>query len=185
MTLDEIRVEIDAVDAQMKILFLKRMECSHHVAEIKAVTGSDVFAPERERSIIEKRTKDVEEVCDEYVAFLRHLMSASRRFQYGILRDMQDQVLSSCLEKAGLDEAQEHRQVEVSFSCKKASSDLHLYLDMVKLNGILIDKITLTAEDNLQTIRLILDGNLKEKPLRQLLCQLGKETENFAILSLR
>lgn len=70
MTLDEIRVEIDAVDAQMKILFLKRMECSRHVAEIKAVTGSDVFAPERERSIIEKQTKDVEEVCDEYVAFL-------------------------------------------------------------------------------------------------------------------
>ena len=100
MTLDEIRVEIDAVDAQMKILFLKRMECSRHVAEIKAVTGSDVFAPERERSIIEKQTKDVEEVCDEYVAFLRHLMSASRRFQYGILRDMQDQVLSSCLQKA-------------------------------------------------------------------------------------
>ena len=28
MTLDEIRVEIDAVDTQMKPLFLKRMECA-------------------------------------------------------------------------------------------------------------------------------------------------------------
>ncbi len=185
MTLDEIRAEIDAVDAQMKSLFLKRMECSRHVAEVKAITGSDVFAPERERSIIEKRTRDVEEACEEYVAFLRHLMSLSRRFQYGILTDMQDQVLSSCLEKAGLDESQEHRQVEISFSCKKDSSDLNLYLDMVKLNEILIDEAGLHTENGHQTIRMILDGNLAEKPLRRLLCQLGKETENFAILALR
>ena len=33
MTLDEIRVEIDAVDGQMKPLFLKRMECARSVAE--------------------------------------------------------------------------------------------------------------------------------------------------------
>ena len=36
MTLDEIRVEIDAVDTQMKPLFLKRMECAKQVAEAKA-----------------------------------------------------------------------------------------------------------------------------------------------------
>ena len=104
MTLDEIRVEIDAVDTQMKPLFLKRMECAKQVAEAKAKTGGDVFVLERELSIIEKRAGDVDkEVYDEYVAFLRHLMSVSRRYQYGILTGMQDKVLSSAEKEAGID----------------------------------------------------------------------------------
>ena len=43
MTLEEVRAGIDAVDTQMKPLFLKRMECGKHVAEVKAQTGGDVF----------------------------------------------------------------------------------------------------------------------------------------------
>ena len=35
MTLEEVRAGIDAVDTQMKPLFLKRMECGKHVAEVK------------------------------------------------------------------------------------------------------------------------------------------------------
>lgn len=38
MTLEEVRAGIDAVDTQMKPLFLKRMECGKHVAEVKAQT---------------------------------------------------------------------------------------------------------------------------------------------------
>ena len=48
MTLEEVRKEIDAIDSQMKPLFLKRMECSRHVAEAKAKTGGDVFSKARE-----------------------------------------------------------------------------------------------------------------------------------------
>ena len=55
MTLEEVRAGIDAVDTQMKPLFLKRMECGKHVAEVKAQTGGDVFVLERELEIIEKR----------------------------------------------------------------------------------------------------------------------------------
>lgn len=185
MTLDEIRIKIDAIDAQMKPLFLNRMECSRHVAEVKAVTGGDVFVPEREQAIIEKRAKDVDAVYDEYVEFLRHLMSISRRFQYGILTGMQEQVLSACLKKSRLDESQEHKQVEISFSCEKNSSNLNLAIDMVRLNKISMDELTLFTENDKQTVRMVLDGNLTSNPLRQLLCQLCKETENFAILSLR
>ena len=78
MTLEEARADIDAVDTQMKPLFLKRMECAKKVAEVKAQTGGDVFVLERELSIIEKRAGDVDkEVYDEYVTFLRHLMSVT------------------------------------------------------------------------------------------------------------
>lgn len=183
--MDEIRVKIDEIDTQMKPLFLKRMECARYVAEAKAVTGGDVFVLERELAIIEKRAHDVEGVYDEYVAFLRHLMSVSRRFQYGILTKMQEQVISESLGKAGLDADEPHKQVEISFCCKKTVSDLNLYLDMVKLNGILVDSLKLCTKDGSQKVTMILDGNLRDKHLRQLLCQLGKEAENFAIITLR
>ena len=70
MTLEEVRKEIDAIDSQMKPLFLKRMECSRHVAEAKAKTGGDVFSKAREDEIINKRAAEVNaEVREEYVAF--------------------------------------------------------------------------------------------------------------------
>ena len=53
MTLDEIRVRIDAIDTQMKPLFVNRMECAAQVAAAKAKTGGDVFVLERELAIIE------------------------------------------------------------------------------------------------------------------------------------
>ena len=59
MTLEEVRKEIDAIDSQMKPLFLKRMECSRHVAEAKAKNGGDVFSKAREDEIINKRAADV------------------------------------------------------------------------------------------------------------------------------
>ena len=102
MTLDEIRVKIDTIDTQIKPLFFDRMDCSRQVAEAKREMGSDsVFMLERELSIIEKRAADVDPVLyDEYVAFLRHLMSVSRRYQYGILTEMQDKALAAAEEKA-------------------------------------------------------------------------------------
>lgn len=55
--MEEVRAGIDAVDTQMKPLFLKRMECGKHVAEVKAQTGGDVFVLERELEIIEKEPR--------------------------------------------------------------------------------------------------------------------------------
>lgn len=187
MTLDEIRVQIDAIDTQMKPLFLDRMECAKHVAEAKAEMGSDsVFVLERELSIIEKRAADVDSVLyDEYVAFLRHLMSVSRRYQYGILKDLQEKVLTAELEKAGLDENVEHHQVKIGFSCDKATSDLNLFINMTKLNKIEVDQIKLRTEDGRQKITMVLDGNIKDGSMRQLLCQIAKESEDFWIVELR
>lgn len=186
MTLDEVRVEIDRIDSQIKPLFLQRMECSKHVAEAKAVTGGDVFVLERELAIIEKRTADVDEsVRSEYVAFLRHLMSVSRRYQYGMLTEMQETVLASALEAAGLDGTVDHSQVEIAFTCSKEASDLNLFINIVRLNEINIDSMKLESQDGTQTVTMVLDGNMNEKFMRCMLCQIGKEAENFQILSLR
>lgn len=185
MTLDEVRVEIDSVDSQMKPLFLQRMECARHVAEAKAVTGGDVYVPEREQIIIKKRSQGVEEFQEEYETFLLHLMSVSRRFQYGLLTGMQDQVLEGCLKHAELDPEKEYSQMKIAFQCSKSESCLNLCINMVKLNGILLDELELHTEDGMQKVCMVLDGNLNQKNMRQLLCQIAKETENFEIVELR
>ena len=68
----------------MKPLFLRRMKCGKHIAEVKAQTGGDVFVLERELEIIEKRATDVDpEIQGKNIkTFLRHLISLCRK--YGI-----------------------------------------------------------------------------------------------------
>lgn len=186
MTLDEIRVEIDAVDSQIKPLFLRRMKCAEHVAAAKAGTGGNVFVAERENQIIERRTADVDPVVrGEYSAFLRHLMSVSRRYQYRILEGMQEEVLAAALGAAGLDAGTPHSQVEIGFQCPKENGSLNLFMDAARLNGISIDFMELKARGGMQQIRLVLDGSLLEPDMRCLLCQLGKEAGEFKILALR
>lgn len=187
MNLDEIRAKIDQLDTQIKPLFLERMACAKHVAEAKAAMGSEsVFVLERELAIIEKRGADVDaSVYDEYAAFLQHLMSVSRRYQYGILTELQDKVLRDELEKAGLDAQTAHTQVKIAFVCEKAASDLNLFLNMAKLNQIMIDEMKLVTKDGWQEAELVLDGNIAETGMRWFLCQTAKESEGFRIVELR
>lgn len=184
MNLDEIRVKIDQVDTQIKPLFLERMECAGQVAKAKAAMGSDsVFVPERELAIIEKRAADAgEDIYAEYVTFLRHLMSVSRSYQYGILTKLQDKVIGEELEKAGLDAQAEHTQVKISFECEKAASDLNLYINMAKLNQVMIDGMNLVTQDGIQKVEMVLDGNANDPNMRRLLCQIAKEAKNFRIV---
>lgn len=186
MTLDEVRVEIDSVDTKVKPLFLKRMECAKAVAEVKSQTGGDVFVLERELAIIEKRAGDVQkEVYDEYVMFLRTLMSISRRYQYGFLKGMQDNVINDALAKSGLDSSVAHENIEISFTCDKATSDLNLYLNMAKLNDVSVNAMSLKTDKGIQKVIIEFDGTINDSKVRQLLCQIAKESDNFKIIDLK
>ena len=185
MTLEEIRKQIDAIDTQMKPIFLQRMECARYVAEEKEKTGGNVYVPEREREIIEKRASVVDtDVREEYVTFLKHLMSVCRRYEYGFLDHMQADVVEGALTIAGLCKEAEHKKVKISYSCKTADHTLNLYLNMISLNQIVIEKMQVETEGDIQIVTMELCGNVNDSNMRQLLCQIGKETEHFEILSL-
>ena len=176
MTLEEVRNEIDEIDTNMKPLFLRRMKCGKHVAEVKAQTGGDVFVLERELEIIEKRAADVDpEIQEEYKTFLRHLMSLCRKYEYELLPEMQEKVLTA---------ETEHTQVKIGFTCPKETSDLNLFVNMTKLNGIQIDAMNLMTENGIQKVTMTLDGKITDVGMRCLLCQIGKEAEEFRILEL-
>lgn len=185
MALKEVRKTIDEIDTQMKPLFLQRMECGKHVAEVKSQTGGDVFVLERELEIIGKRAGDVDpEIREEYKTFLRHLMSLCRKYEYELLPEMQEKVMTAALASAGLTGDVEHSQVKIAFTCPKETSDLNLFLNMTKLNGITVDAMNLTTEDGVQKITMILDGRVTDANMRCLLCQIGKEADEFQILEL-
>lgn len=185
MTLEEVRNEIDEIDTNMKPLFLRRMKCGKHVAEVKGQNGGDVFVQERELAVVERRAEDVDpEIKEEYEAFLRHLMSLCRKYEYELLPEMQEKVIADVLEAAGLSEKTDHSQVKITFQCSKDSSDLNMYLNMVKLNGIQIESMNLETENGVQKVVMTLDGKITDPGMRCLVCQIGKEADGFRILEL-
>ena len=57
MGLDELRKEIDSIDAQIVELLKQRARCVHGVGEIKKADGAPTFVPERETALIAKLMK--------------------------------------------------------------------------------------------------------------------------------
>lgn len=181
--LEKIRGEINAIDEQMKELFLRRMLCAKKVAQIKEKTGGDVFVPERESLILQKTTKDiVPEFQEEYVAFLKHLMSICRKYEYQLLPQMQKKVIDMKLKGQKLESKEKTSQVKIMFTCEKEKSNLNLFLNMITLNKIQISSMNLTLENGRQKIIMILDSSLEETGMQCLICQLGKEAEDFQII---
>ena len=81
-TLEDVRLEIDAVDNSLKEAFLARMELIDQVAEIKAAAGGAVYNPDREKAMIERLTADVEPRFQEsYIRFLKEILAISKDYQ--------------------------------------------------------------------------------------------------------
>lgn len=185
MSLDEIRVHIDAVDTQIKKLFIERMDCARQVAEAKAKTGGDVFVQSREDAIISSRTQDVDNcIKSEYSYFLLLLMSLSRRYQYGLLSNMQESVLNELSKKSGLDLSASHSKIKISFSCDIENSKLALLMNMAVVNNIAITQMQVTSDNSKQMVEAILSGNINDENMKRLICQLGKELQNFTLVEL-
>ena len=185
MTLDEIRREIDRIDCAIKPLILERMGYSKLVAEAKRESGTDVFVPERELEIVEKRADDIEgEWKEEYTAILRHLMGVSRRYQYGILKEMQEQVCGKILKEAGIDCTEKHSAVVILFVCPKYHGDLNLYLDMIQLNQVPIKEFHVEEAGEQLLCELTLEGNVNDENMKRLFCQFEKEVPKFEVKSL-
>ena len=91
MTLEEIRPQIDTVDKEIRELFIRRMHLAEQVARVKAQTEDTIYKPDREKAILENRSKGMEEDLKmEYRALLKRVMEVSRKYQYGLTLQMRD-----------------------------------------------------------------------------------------------
>ncbi len=88
MKLSDVRVDIDKIDNAMKELFIRRMELSESVADIKIAEDDKVYKPDREKAMTEKLTADVNEnIKGEYASFLETVVRLSRKHQYSRIND--------------------------------------------------------------------------------------------------
>lgn len=182
MSLEKTRAQIDAVDAQMRELFVKRMGLAEQVASEKGRTGADVFVPERERTMLAVDGDTVPPALqNECMAFQKYLTGVSRRHQYGLLTDMQDEVVGSALAKAGLSDAVPHTCIRISFACKRDSGIFPLLIVLANAGGVSLGSLQSEIDGERRQVSMSLIGNVRDPGIRQLLCQIGKETADFRI----
>ena len=85
--LGKLREEIDEIDGQLLPLFLRRMDCSQRVAQLKGEAGMPVFSPQREQAILDKVRERGGEDGDAAAALYRSIMAISRAKQHKILQN--------------------------------------------------------------------------------------------------
>lgn len=84
MDLTEVRKEINAIDAELRQLLGRRLECSGQVARVKLETGDKVYKPLREKEIREEFLAE----GDRYgLSEVKNIVMNSRKYQYGIFLD--------------------------------------------------------------------------------------------------
>ena len=85
--LQDIRVEIDAVDKELLELFTKRMELACQVAEYKISTGKKVYDKQREDEKLNKLSSYVDDAFSKQAVreLYTQIMSISRKKQFTIL----------------------------------------------------------------------------------------------------
>ena len=80
--LNDIRKEIDAIDAELAKLFVRRMDCADRVAEAKRGTGKAVLDPAREQTVLDRASAAVgAELAPAARELFKTLMSLSRARQ--------------------------------------------------------------------------------------------------------
>ncbi len=86
-SLQELRGQLDEIDAQIVELYLKRMDVCEKVGEYKVASGKKVFDKQREMEKLASVTADVTDVFYKkgLTELFEQLMSMSRKLQYQLL----------------------------------------------------------------------------------------------------
>lgn len=86
--LEKARLEINDVDAKMAELFSRRFKAVQDVLAYKKENNLPIFDPVREKQVIERNTKLVEEDLQPYYeAFLISMMNISKQYQKELLEE--------------------------------------------------------------------------------------------------
>ncbi|TRW27803.1 chorismate mutase [Criibacterium bergeronii] len=81
MDLNNLRKEIDKIDDQIVELFLKRMEVSKEIAEIKKTIGKNIFDGKREQEVLDKVSSKSGEMSDYIKQLYKEIMRLSKDYQ--------------------------------------------------------------------------------------------------------
>ena len=184
MTLEEIRCQIDIIDAEIRELIMKRLDCSRNVAMAKQASGNLViYRADRETEILEKLSQGVpEDRKAEYLAVVKKIMETSRMYQYGLLYDWNDGLFS---ERFGdIDIPADPSHIRFSLTRPNQPSSMAQILSMIGDYGCNMELMELIGEDKKKgtvTFTLTILGDLNEAHMKKLMYQLSMECQDLAI----
>ena len=184
MTLEEIRCQIDSIDAEIRDLIMKRLDCSRNVAMAKQASGNLVIYREnREAEILERLGQGVpEDRKAEYLAVVKKIMETSRMYQYGLLYDWNNGLFS---ERFGeIDIPAEASHIRFSLTRPNQPNSMAQILSMIGDYGCNTELMELVGEDKAKgtvTFTLTIMGNLNEEHMKKLMYQLSMESQGFTI----
>ena len=84
--LGKLREEIDQIDGELLPLFLRRMDCSQRVAQLKKEAGMAVFAPQREQAILDRVRRRAGKEGEAAASLYSSIMAISRAKQHVLLQ---------------------------------------------------------------------------------------------------
>lgn len=184
MTLEEVRRQIDSIDAEIRELIMKRLDCSKNVALAKQASGNLViYRADREAEILERLGKDVpEDRQAEYLSVVKKIMETSRMYQYGLLYDWNDGLFS---ERFGeIDIRAEASHIRFTLTRPNHPNSMSQILSMIGDYGCNTELMELVGEDEEKgtvTFTLTILGNLNNVHMKKLMYQLSMESQDFAI----
>ena len=184
MTLEEVRRQIDSIDAEIRELIMKRLDCSKNVAMAKQASGNLViYRADREAEILERLSQGVpEDRKVEYLAVVKKVMETSRMYQYGLLYDWNDGLFS---ERFGeIDIPTETSHIRFTLTRPNQPNSMAQILSMIGDYGCNTELMELVGEDEENgtvTFTLTILGNLNEAHIKKLMYQLSMESRDFAI----
>lgn len=81
--IEEIRIEINQIDNQIRELFIKRMKCTEEIAIYKKENNLPILDIKREKEIIANNISKIEDenLKEYYLKFLENLMMLSKEYQ--------------------------------------------------------------------------------------------------------
>ncbi len=180
MTLEEIRKDIDKTDNEIKRLFTDRMRLSEEVVKVKAKNGGDIYKPEREAELIERLSKDVsDDIKDEYVSFIKHILVLSRKYQYGRITELSD---TGMTEARSLAESilPGHDRIRIMLGSKEKKADPLKVLSVIAVYG---EKVSSVSYDEKKgTLEIELTADILRRDTMILLFHLSKENDGFRIV---
>lgn len=85
--LEEARVKINEIDAEISNLFEKRMKVVEEVIQYKIANDLPVFDSQREQEVLSKNVERIEDVNVRpyYATYLQMMMDISKQYQLDIL----------------------------------------------------------------------------------------------------
>ena len=184
MTLEEIRCQIDSIDAEIRKLIMKRLDCSRNVAMAKQASGNLViYRADREAEILKRLGQGVpEDRKAEYLSVVKKIMETSRMYQYGLLYDWNEGLFS---ERFGeIDIPAETSHIRFTLTRPNQPNSMAQILSMIGDYGCNTELMELVGEDKENgtvTFTLTIMGNLNEDHMKKLMYQLSMESLDFAI----